>query len=203
MTPRNILIAAVALFAIAFGAWTSYRLATPPPTPRTATVLPAPDPLPEFSLVDQDGEAVDRELFVGQWDLVFFGFTHCPDVCPITMKVLADARRQLAEEGHRPLPRIVFVSVDPGRDTPKLLREYVRYFGPDVVGLTGSLDELRRLTGPLGVYFEKSGSGDDYSVDHSAFVLVVNPAGEFGALFSSPHEADNFVHDLPIIMGQA
>ena len=200
MTPRNLTIASVARFAIAFGAWTSYRLASPPPAPRTATVLPAPDALPEFSLVDQDGNAVGRELFVGQWDLVFFGFTHCPDVCPLTLKTLADAKRKLAAAGQRPLPRIVLVSVDPERDTPAVLAEYVGYFGPDVVGLTGSPDELRRLTGPLGVYFEKRGAGDDYSVDHSAFVMVVNPAGEFSALFSSPHEVDNFVHDLPLIM---
>jgi protein SCO1/2 len=133
---------------------------------------------------------------------VFFGFTHCPDICPLTLQVLADARRQLAEMGTEPLPRIVLVSVDPERDTPAKLAQYVSYFGDQNAGITGELDELRKLTGALGIWFEKSSlGGDNYAVDHAAAVLLIGPEGGYRAVFSTPHEAANFVHDLPIIMG--
>jgi protein SCO1/2 len=101
------------------------------------------------------------------------------------------------------LPRIVLVSVDPERDTPELMSKYVDYFGDDNLGITGELDEVRKLTKGLGIFFEKTAVVDDaYSVDHSAIVIVLNPRGEFNALFSAPHDAANFVHDLPIIMAQ-
>jgi len=203
MKPRNAFIALVALIAIAMGTWTSYRLMTPPPAPQTATVFPAATALPEFSLLDQYGNPVGREVFEGQWDLVFFGYTHCPDICPLTMQTLASARRRLAESGQDPLPRIVFVSVDPERDTPDLMRQYVDYFGDGNLGITGEPDEIRKLAGGLGIYYEKTAVVDDtYTVDHSAIVIVVNPRGEFHALFGAPHEVANFVHDLPIIMVQ-
>ena len=201
MSPRNRFIAIVAVVAIATGAWLSFKVMTPAALPLTATLLPAPGPLPEFSLLDHDGNAIGRGVFSGQWSLVFFGFTHCPDICPLTLQVLADARKQLADKGMEPLPRIVLVSVDPERDTPEILGQYVQYFGDDNIGITGELEEVRKLTGRLGIFFEKTASdGDNYSVDHSAVVLVINPRGQFHALFSAPHIARNFVHDLPLIM---
>jgi protein SCO1/2 len=203
MRPRNLFIVGVALFAIVTGAWLSYRVMSPPPMPRTATVLPAGAELPNFSLIDQDGVAIGRDVFRGQWDLVFFGFTHCPDICPLTLQILATAKQQLAENGQDPLPRIVLVSVDPERDTPELMAQYVAYFGADNLGITGELDELRKLTNGLGIFFEKAAvDGDNYSVNHSAVVLLINPDGQFHAVFGTPHEAANYVHDLPIIMGE-
>lgn len=204
MKPRSIIVAATAIVAIAVGTWTSFRLMRPPAVPQTATVLPAPGDLPGFSLLDHDGTPIGPDVFTGQWDLVFFGFTHCPDVCPITMQVLADARRQLLDAGFDPLPRIVLVSVDPERDTPANMRQYVRHFGADNLGITGELEEIRKLTNGLGIFFEKVGDDpDSYSVDHSAVVLLLDPLGRFHSLFGTPHEAANFVHDLPIIMKNA
>jgi len=201
MGPKNTFIAIVAVVAIGTGAWLSSLLMAPAPLPKTATVLPVPGDLPEFSLVDQNGSAIGRDGFRGRWSLVFFGFTHCPDVCPLTLQVLANARQQLAEDGRQP-PRIVLVSVDPERDTPEVMKQYVGYFGDDIVGITGELAEIRKLTNGLGIFFEKSNLDEvNYSVDHSAVVIVMNPDGQFQALFSAPHEAANFVHDLPIITG--
>lgn len=198
---KNIFIAIVAVVAIGIGGWLSFMLATPPPAPNTATVLPAAAQLDEFSLVNQHGETIGRDVFEGHWNLVFFGFTRCPDICPLTMQVLASAKKQLAEQGQETLPRIVLISVDPERDTPEILEQYVSYYGTDVLGITGELQELRKLTSNLGIYFEKSAlSGDNYSVDHSTVVLIINPSGQFHALFGAPHDAANFVHDLPIIM---
>ena len=100
-----------------------------------------------------------------------------------------------------PLPRIVLVSVDPERDVPELMRAYVASFGNDILGVTGDLVELQKLTKSLGIYFAKSFTDDgNYTMDHSAVVLVINPEGAFQALFSAPHEIENFVHDLPIVM---
>ncbi len=201
VTPRSSIIALVAASAIALGAWLSVRLATPPTAPGTATILRPALELPEFSLLDHEAQPVGRDVFSGQWDLVFFGFTHCPDICPLTLQVLATARDTLAANGHAPLPRIVLVSVDPERDTPDVLGEYVGYFGESVLGITGELAEIRKLTDGLGIYFEKSGvSATGYSVDHSAIVMLVNPDGAFEALFGAPHKPQNFVQDLPIVM---
>ena len=98
------------------------------------------------------------------------------------------------------MPRIVLVSVDPERDTPEILGRYVGYFGPDNLGITGDLEQLKRLTSGLGIYFEKVNIvEEDYGVDHSAAVLVVDPDGKFVALFSAPHSVGNYLHDLPII----
>ena len=102
----------------------------------------------------------------------------------------------------RPLPRIVLVSVDPERDTPDALARYTVAFGENIVGITGDIAEIGKLTRALGIYFAKTDPLDDgsYSVDHSAVVLVLNPGGRFQALFSGQHRVEDFVHDLPIIM---
>lgn len=173
----------------------------PPPQPETATVLPVAAELEDFSLLDQHGNEFSKEDFGGHWNLLFFGFTHCPDICPLTLQVLADARRSMTENGAETLPRIVLVSVDPERDTPAIISQYVSHFGADVVGVTGNLQEIRKLTDGLGIYFEKSNISDEnYSVDHSSVVIIVNPDSQFHALFGAPHIAENFAHDLPLIM---
>jgi len=200
MGPKNFIIAIILAVALAAGIFVAARLQAPVAL-QSAFVLPAPMPLPEFTLVDQDGGPVTAASFRDYWNLVFFGFTHCPDICPTTLQILAAARNELAAAGEKPLPRIVLVSVDPERDTPTLIGKYVDYFGDDNLGITGNLDEIRKLTSGLGIYFEKQpGNDSDYSVDHSAAVLLVNPNGEFHALFSGPHSIDNYVHDIPLIM---
>lgn len=201
MDSRKYFIATVAIVAIVTGIWLSSRVLSPPPLPKTATVLPAATELAEFSLLDQNGDLFTRSSFEGRWNLVFFGFTHCPDVCPLTLQVLAKARRQMLDDGQDEMPRIVLVSVDPERDTPAAIGQYVSNFGEDIVGVTGELSELRKLTDGLGIFFEKSGfDGDDYSVDHSAVVIVVAPDGRFHSLFGAPHKAENFAYDLPLLM---
>jgi protein SCO1/2 len=202
MKPSKLIIAFAVGVALAAGVFVA--LQTQQPTePATAMVVPNPDRLPAFELVDQDGAPIDETVFEGQWDLVFFGFTHCPDICPTTLQVLAAAKAALDEQGVSPLPRIVLVSVDPERDTPEILGQYVDYFGAGNLGITGSLEGIRALTTGLGIYFEKQESDDgNYLVDHSAAVLLIDPQGRFSALFSGPHVVGNYVHDLPILMGE-
>jgi protein SCO1/2 len=200
MGPKHLLIVLSLALALVAGVFVALR-SQMPETPVAAMVLPQPDPVPEFSLLDQSGNSIDRSVFAGHWNLVFFGFTHCPDICPTTLQVLAAARTKLAESGQVPLPRIVLVSVDPERDTPDIIGTYVDYFGPGNLGITGSLEEIDRLTSGLGIYYQKQpANGDNYVVDHSAAVLVIDPQGRLSALFGGPHKVENFVHDLPLIM---
>lgn len=199
MSPKNLIVAFVLACALAAGVFVATRLQTPAPL-NTAFLLPTPTALPEFSLVDQAGNVVTRDTFKNHWNLVFFGFTHCPDICPTTLQILAAARTELVAAGQQPVPRIVLVSVDPERDSPDVIGRYVDHFGVGNLGITGHLDELRKLTSGLGIYFEKqAGDDDNYAVDHSAAVLVINPDGEFHALFSGPHEVQNYVHDVPLL----
>ncbi len=170
--------------------------------PRAATVLPAPTGLPEFKLTDHTGTLRSRELLMDGWHLLFFGFTHCPDICPTTLATLASATRNLADSGYDNVPGIVLVSVDPDRDSPQTLAEYIAHFGADSIALTGDEAALRELTEPLFIYFQKVPLGeDDYTVDHSSVVLLINPEGEFHALFSGPVRVEDLVHDLPLIIG--
>jgi protein SCO1/2 len=202
MPAKNLLIAVVIGIALAAGIVVALRHAPAADTPLAATVLPAAAALPPFRLVDDDGRDIGPEVFEGHWNLVFFGFTQCPDVCPLTLQMLSRARAALAEAGETPLPRIVLVSVDPERDTPERLGAYVDSFGSSTLGITGSLDEIRRLTAALGIYFAKVGeNADTYTVDHSTAVLLIGPDGRYRAVFGGPHEVDDFVHDLPLVTG--
>ena len=201
MQPRNFLIGLVLGIAIAAGLTLALRDSTGQAVPRAATILPAGNTLADFALLDQDGAPADKTVFEGQWDVVFFGFTHCPDICPATMTVLGQAKRQLAAQGQQPLPRVVLVSVDPERDTPEAMARYIAYFGDDNLGLTGELAEIRKLTDALGIFFEKAGGETAaYGVDHSTVVLVIDPRGRLKELFSAPHTVADLVHDLPLIM---
>jgi protein SCO1/2 len=172
--------------------------------PRAATVLPAPAELPDFELTDHTGTTRTREVLMEGWHLLFFGFTHCPDICPTTLATLASATRALADSGYGNVPGIVLVSVDPDRDSPEKLAEYIAHFGADSIALTGDEAAVRELTEPLFIYFQKVPLGDDeYTVDHSSVVLLINPDGEFHALFSGPVRVEDLVHDLPLIIGSS
>lgn len=169
--------------------------------PAHATVLPEPMALPDFDLLDHDGNRFTRDSLRGRVSLMFFGFTNCPDICPTTLQRLAAARGRLAEASDDPLPEILLISVDPGRDSVEALRNYVSHFGEGTRAATGSPDQLAILTGALGIYFDRSALPDgQYTVDHTAAVLVVNRDAELSALFGAPHDEDAFVHDLPILM---
>jgi protein SCO1/2 len=203
MHPRNLIVAGALGLALVAGIVVALW-SQAPREPEAALVLPQPTALPAFALLDQHGSAIDASVFEGQWDLVFFGFTHCPDICPTTLQILATARRQLEERGVQPLPRIVLVSVDPERDTPDIIGPYVDYFGAGNLGITGELAEISKLTSGLGIYFQKQPpNGDAYNVDHSAAVLVVDPDGRFSAIFTGPHTIKDYVRDLPLIMADS
>ena len=200
---KNLLIILTVL-ALGGGVATVFmQLQGPHQLPLHATVLPTPLPLPEFELLDQSGQQFNRQSLRGGWSLVFFGFTHCPDICPATLQQLAIARGKVmaARNGQEnSFPQIILISVDPERDSVEIMREYVGHFAADIKGVTGSIEELKKLTSVLGIFFDKStDDGEDYNVAHSAVVLLINPDAEFHALFSAPHNVENFVNDVPLL----
>lgn len=198
---RKYVVLVFILAAFAGGAGFLYlAIDTADPSPSHATVLPQPMALPEFALRDEKDQPFDRASLFGQWSLVFFGFTHCPDICPATLQQLSLARERMIADGTESIPQIVLVSVDPERDTPDVIREYTGHFGSGIKGVSGEIDELRKLTAATGVYFAKSGlPGGGYTVDHSTVVLLVNPGAQFHAVFSAPYSVDHFVNDVPLI----
>jgi protein SCO1/2 len=163
----------------------------------SATVLRDAKPLPKFVLEDHRGKAFTNESLRGQWSFVFFGYTHCPDVCPITLALLNQVDQVLKKESGDKIPKTIFISVDPERDTVAQLAEYVTYFNSEFTGVTGSLENLQVLTKSLGIAFGKEGDDEsnDYEVYHSARILLVDPKARLKALLSSPHDVNQIASD--------
>lgn len=139
----------------------------------------------DFQLTDHRGRAFSLANLKGKWTLIFFGFTHCPDICPTTLSSMNDLIKTL-DEDIRANTQVVLVSVDPARDTVEKLAEYVPYFNPDFIGLTGEFLDIKRLAGQLNIAFAKVSLGEDYTVDHSASVVLINPRGHYHGFFKPP-----------------
>ena len=151
----------------------------------------------DFQLIDHNGQPRTLADFRGKVLVVFFGFTHCPDVCPTTLATFAQVERALGSGADRPPVALAFVSVDPERDTPAVVGEYARYFSPAIVALTGESAALSRFTRELGIVYMKSPLQDgDYTIDHSAAIVLIDPQGRLRGQFQAPHDADRIVADL-------
>ncbi len=160
-------------------------------------------PLPEFHLPATRGEFSNATL-QGHWTFVLFGYTHCPDVCPTSLALLADVTRQLGERATP--PQVVFVSVDAPRDSLELLQRYVPAFNPAFIGATGSDAALKALTKDLGGYYvrnagEAAGS-NSYSVDHTSSIFLIAPDGSLRAVFQQPLEARQMARDTAAILSR-
>lgn len=169
------------------------------------TLLPEPRSIADFTLLDQDGQPWSKADLRGRWSLMFFGFTNCPDVCPNTLfelqrvEEILDSKLDGEPAGHQ----VVFVSVDPQRDTPEKLGKYVEYFNPDFVGVTGEAEQIRALTSELGIAYEleePSGAPDSYNVLHSTAIVLMNPDGELQGAFTAPHFAEKMAADLEALV---
>ncbi len=194
-----ILPISIGAISLITGLWLSQKILinnndTQVPKNLDATVLPNARPLTGFSLLDQNKQLFGPEQLKGQWSFLFFGFTNCPDVCPTTLKVMQSVWKTLptksGDVGH---PKLYFISVDPDRDKPEILKQYVQYFNPEFNGITGKLNELDKLTNQIGIlygYDDKTDSSDlEYTVNHSAQLILVDPKGRMRAVISPPHIA--------------
>ena len=159
--------------------------------------------LADFELRDQNNQPLGIEQLKGKWNLLYFGFTHCPDICPISLQAMADMMEAIDDKQVRDDIRVTFVSVDPDRDTPALLKTYVEYFNPSFVGATAPLPELKKLTTSIGIAHKLKKDSDDqtsYLVTHSGAIVLLNPQGELSGLFSAPHDALAMARDMTEII---
>jgi protein SCO1/2 len=140
----------------------------------------------DFSLTDHHGQSFTRDDLKDRWTLIFFGFTHCPDICPTTMAELAELKSQLADTEASDA-RVVMLSVDPARDTPDRLAQYVPYFHPDFIGVTGEFADILSVAQRLNAPFRKVSEPDGgYQMEHSANVMLMNPRGDYHGFFRAP-----------------
>jgi protein SCO1/2 len=167
----------------------------------TLMVLPEPRVIADFVLVDEEGRPFSLENLRGHWTLMFFGFTNCPDVCPSALYDLNLVSEKLGQLRGAELPplQVVFVSVDPERDTAKKLSDYLGYFNPGFIGATGSPAQLAPLAMQLGIAYEieeHEPGAEHYNVYHSVSFLLTDPDGHLYGVFPAPHDADKIARDL-------
>jgi protein SCO1/2 len=157
--------------------------------PQAATLLPEARPLPDVRFVDKSGSEAHLSDLEGDFTLVFFGFTNCPDVCPLTLSLLAQVRADVASRAPRFTPRVLFVSVDPSRDSPERIAAYLNGFDPEFLGVTAPDAELAPLLAALGVAVEKhEHGGSSYNVVHNSAVYVLDANAQWIAVSTGPHD---------------
>lgn len=160
---------------------------------RGVVLLPKPRDLAPFTLDRADGQPFSNADLKGQWSFLFFGFTNCPDICPVTLSEMAQAQRALvqAEPELATQFRGVMVSVDPERDTPETLKNYVNAFAADFIGVRGEREALAAFATDVNVAFAKMPADDGgYQMDHTGNIVIINPMGHYHGFIKLPHEAD-------------
>lgn len=169
---------------------------------QAGTVLEQREPLPDITLVDQAGRPASRAFFEGRWSVVFGGYTHCPDICPLTAALFAELDGRLRRRGDR--VQFVFLSVDPARDTPDLLGRYLAHFGAGLHGLTGSEAEVDRFAHALGfAQVRNPATNGDYTVDHSAALVLIDPDAQVAGYFRPPYGVKRLEADLAPLAARA
>jgi protein SCO1/2 len=199
------LIAGIAIAAgIAASLWRRQHVVDARPPEIGGYVLPQPRALDAFELVDETGARFVPRDFTGRWSFLYFGYTYCPDVCPLTLVELGEVKKKLAERTPGAAASFYFVSVDPDRDTPDRLREYVTYFDPEFRGLTGDPAQIAALAHAVGaVYFVQPGQSEkSYLVSHSSNIALLDPSGGLRAVFTAPHVAAQVADDFAAIFAR-
>lgn len=194
----SMMITTVALAAMLAGAWLAeiYRehdsraMLLPD---QVITLFPDPKRLTAFALTDHKNRVFDLASLKGKWSFLFFGFTHCPDICPTTLAVLARARDNIAKNsvGAEDI-QFVFISVDPNRDTASKLRQYVDYFDTTFLGVTGDNAQIGNLAGQLSAAYQVAIAPgmENYPVYHTTAVFLLDPRARYHAVFTPPHDAE-------------
>ena len=191
------IVAAVALLSGIVLSWALHR-SQPPELESLRWLGDRARPLPAFELFDHRGGMVTQASMQNQWSLIFFGYTYCPDICASSMLTMSQVLNNVEQVSEANL-QVYFISVDPVRDTPQQMETYVNYFNNKITGATNTEQQLRELTGYLGILHKSHQTSEDdldYLVDHSGHYLLINPEAQFAGLFSAPHDADAISRDL-------
>jgi protein SCO1/2 len=151
-------------------------------SPEIGIMFSNPRDIKSFELIRADNQKFTQKDFYNHWTLLFFGFTHCSSVCPATLDVM----KRVYEKLHAKYPdlQVILVSVDPDRDTPEALAKYTHSYNSDFIGVTGKIQELRKLQSQLGIFSARDNStGNDYQVQHTSSIMLINPQGKWAGLF--------------------
>jgi protein SCO1/2 len=207
---RSIVLVLAAALAAGIGLFAASRYfaadaptATHAPLPLTSVrLITPPRTLPNYSLAAGDGSTLTAVTLRGHWTLVFLGFTHCPDVCPTTLAELAKAQHAWQDIPEVSRPRVLFASVDPERDTPQKTAEYARYFHPETIAASGTAAQLAGFAQAMGlVYMKIPLANGDYSMDHSATLVLLDPQGRQAGLVRAPFAWKAIADDLRLLSG--
>lgn len=192
------LLVLVAVFAVGAGIWLQGSNKGKSPEFGKLILLPQSKPLVPITLTKHTGDSFPSSAFTGKWSILFFGFTHCPDICPTTLHTLAQVKNSLASEGLWNNFQVAMISVDPGRDTPERLAQYVPFFDEEFIGLTAPVEPLTEFAKKLGILFVARDPDErgNYDVDHSAALILLNPQGQMAGVISAPHQVDVIARDL-------
>lgn len=206
MSQRTLWTAALwlAVILVVVGQWYQHREDQPEQTLNRidgVTLFPTPLSVSDFAFINQYGDAVTQADLLGRWQLVFFGFTFCPDICPTTLADLSRSYRQLSADDQAQW-HVVLVSIDPERDTPEMLQPYMQYFNPEFMALTGNPEALPRLASELNAFYARAERPDGmaYLMDHSANLALIDPQGRYRGFIEPPHDAARMVPILETVL---
>ncbi|MGB2426369.1 MAG: SCO family protein [Alteromonas sp.] len=203
----------VAFIALIVGVYVATIIAPPSmqTQPAYLQMYPQPRELTNFTLTDHNHQSIDKSIFEGKWSILFVGYTYCPDICPTTLAAVSSAYGDLLNATPQD-PQVVFLSVDPKRDTIERLNEYMNFFNPAFIGMTGEHKELFPLVRSMGMMYAMTESTDnpDYLIDHSASIVVINPQAQVIGRFKPQHipgelaisDTAQLIADLPLLMRQ-
>ena len=163
-----------------------------------AGIFDPPREAPDFSVEGSDGSPLILSRYRGKVVVMAFGYTHCPNVCPVTLAVLAQAHRSLGALGSQ--VQVIYLTVDPERDSAGRLKSYLAGFDPSFIGGTGSASQMEAVGKSYGVTATRLGSGDDYAVAHSSFIYLITRDGKLRGLMPFGHQAGDFVHDISLLL---
>lgn len=212
---KKITLSILALSVIIVTGWAGFHFSGPmshqPPPEISGTLLPTPKPLKPFQLTDHRGQSFRIEHLKGHWSFLFFGYTHCPDVCPTTLLTFKAIHSKLKEmPGTIDDIQFILVSLDPERDSVEYLKQYIQNVHPDFIALTGKTEQIKQFADQSWIYYLRDKSNSDgsngdssdkssinnYLIDHSATIVLLNPNGEIHAIFAAPHHAEKIINDF-------
>ena len=200
---NNSLLIITAIAAMLGGLWlanTNEPKELTPPAIQGA-IYPAAKAIKPFSLVNHLGQEFTERNFKNHWSLIFVGYTQCPDVCPTTLGLMAEVYNEMSRQNITP-PEIIFLSIDPERDTVELMKQYVEYFNPDFIGVTGDKAQIDKLSQNLNAVYRKAPglngkiTENDYLMDHSSALMLVNPDGKLQSILTAPHSVKTVVESI-------
>jgi len=197
---NKLIIPLIAIVALLSGFFISSIFAPPKEIHiQSGTWLQQAIPVNNFELIDHNNQAFTQDDLKHKWSILFFGYTNCPDICPDSLHMLKTMVAQLKPEQRKEV-QIVFISIDPERDTPKILKEYVTFFNKDFIGATNDIAKVNPLTKQLGILHYIKKIANSYDVAHAANMILINPDGGYNAVFSPPYDAKAMALDMTTIM---